>query len=164
MSTSRVVVVTGASAGVGRAVARRFGARGNRVALIARGEDGLAGAADDIRDSGGEARSLPVDAAEAKVEGEFGPIDVWVNTAFASVFAPFCSIGRRRRISSADLFVFGSTSSRLSRNVACRPLICPTSSCRNRASAADRVPLTSCISRASPGSSIWRCRSQPIAP
>ena len=100
MSTSRVVVVTGASAGVGRAVARRFGARGDRVALIARGEDGLAGAADDIRGSGGEALSLPVDvadhaavdAAAAKAEGEFGPIDVWVNTAFASVFAPFTEI------------------------------------------------------------------------
>ncbi|MEU4236138.1 SDR family oxidoreductase [Actinoplanes sp. NPDC026619] len=92
-----VVVVTGASGGVGRAVARRFGARGDRVALLARGEKGLDAAAEEIRASGGQALPLPVDvadfdaveAAAAKVESEFGPIDVWVNTAFSSVFAPF---------------------------------------------------------------------------
>ncbi len=71
------------------------------MALLARGEDGLAGAADDVRAAGGEALSLSVDvadhaavdAAAAKIEGELGPIDVWVNTAFASVFAPFTEIG-----------------------------------------------------------------------
>jgi NAD(P)-dependent dehydrogenase (short-subunit alcohol dehydrogenase family) len=100
MATSRVVVVTGASAGVGRAVARRFGARGDRVALLARGEKGLDSARDDIVGSGGEAMTLPTDVADhaavdeaaARVEEELGPIDVWVNAAFTSVFAPFTEI------------------------------------------------------------------------
>lgn len=100
MATSRVVVVTGASGGVGRAVARRFGARGDRVALLARGEKGLDGARDDIVGSGGEAMTLPTDVADhaaveeaaARVEEELGPIDVWVNAAFTSVFAPFTEI------------------------------------------------------------------------
>jgi NAD(P)-dependent dehydrogenase (short-subunit alcohol dehydrogenase family) len=97
MSDPRVVVVTGASGGVGRAVARRFGARGARVALLARGEKGLEAAADEITRAGGRALPLPtdvadydaVDAAAAKAESELGPIDVWVNVAFSSVFAPF---------------------------------------------------------------------------
>lgn len=91
------VVVTGASGGVGRAVARRFGARGERVALLARGEKGLEAAAEEIRREGGTALPLPVDvadfhavdAAAAKVESELGPIETWVNVAFSSVFAPF---------------------------------------------------------------------------
>src|SRR4051794_22999127 len=100
MARSRVVVVTGASGGVGRAVARQLGARGDRVGLLARGEAGLAGAADDVRAAGGEALTLPadvadfaaVDAAAQAVEDKFGPIDVWVNVAFSSVFAPFMEI------------------------------------------------------------------------
>lgn len=100
MSDPRVVVVTGASGGVGRAVARRFGARGDRVALLARGEKGLDAAAEEINNAGGRAMPLPVDvahfdevdAAAAKVESELGPIDIWVNTAFSSVFAPFGEI------------------------------------------------------------------------
>jgi NAD(P)-dependent dehydrogenase (short-subunit alcohol dehydrogenase family) len=100
MPTSRVVVVTGASGGVGRAVARRFGARGDRVALIARGEAGLSGAADDVDAAGGEALTMSVDVADhaalqtaaEDVERTLGPIDVWVNAAFSSVFAPFTEI------------------------------------------------------------------------
>lgn len=100
MAPSRVVVVTGASAGVGRAVARHFGVCGDRVALLARGEQGLDGARDDIVGSGGEALTLPTDVADhaavdeaaARVEEELGPIDVWINTAFTSVFAPFTEI------------------------------------------------------------------------
>ncbi len=96
----RVVVVTGASGGVGRAVARLFGARGDAVALLARGEEGLAGAATDVRYAGGVALPIAVDTAEyqevdaaaAKIEDELGPIDVWVNDAFTSVFAPFLEI------------------------------------------------------------------------
>jgi NAD(P)-dependent dehydrogenase (short-subunit alcohol dehydrogenase family) len=96
----RVVVVTGASGGVGRAVARRFADRGDRVALLARGEAGLAGALEDVRDRAGEAMTLPVDMADHKavdaaadqVETALGPIDVWVNVAFSSVFAPFMEI------------------------------------------------------------------------
>ncbi|HEU5470972.1 MAG TPA: SDR family oxidoreductase [Actinophytocola sp.] len=98
--TSRVVVVTGASGGVGRAVAREFAARGDRVALLARGEDGLDGAAGDVEASGGVALPIEVDvadaealsAATARIERELGPIDVWVNNAFSSVFAPFTEI------------------------------------------------------------------------
>jgi len=96
----KTVVVTGASAGIGRAAAEAFGAGGARVALIARGEDGLRGAADAVDYVGGVALPLPVDVADfeavdraaERVETEFGPIDIWVNVAFASVFAPFTQI------------------------------------------------------------------------
>src|SRR4051794_37189445 len=91
-----VVVVTGASSGVGRACARAFGARGARVALIARNEDALKAAADEIRREGGTAMVLPLDVADAasvedaaaRVQAEWGRIDVWVNNAMATVFAP----------------------------------------------------------------------------
>jgi NAD(P)-dependent dehydrogenase (short-subunit alcohol dehydrogenase family) len=98
--TSQIVVVTGASAGIGRAVATAFGARGAIVGLIARGEEGLEGAARDVERAGGTAIALPTDvsdpdqvfAAVEKMETEAGPIDVWVNVAFTSVFAPFDKI------------------------------------------------------------------------
>src|SRR4051794_21112318 len=91
-----VVVVTGASAGVGRAVAREFGRRRARVGLIARGLDGLEAARREIVAAGGEALVLPadvarqseVDRAADEVERAFGPVDVWVNNAMASVFSP----------------------------------------------------------------------------
>lgn len=91
-----VVVVTGASAGVGRAIVREFAKRGARIGLIARGLDGLEGAKRDVEELGGEALVLSLDvsdadaveAAAAQVEEAFGPIDVWVNNAMASVFSP----------------------------------------------------------------------------
>ena len=94
------MVITGASGGVGRAAAREFGARGDRVALLARGRSGLDAAAEEVRAAGGRALVLPVDVADAKavdaaadeVEERFGPIDVWVNNAFAGVFAPFVEV------------------------------------------------------------------------
>jgi len=90
------VVVTGASAGLGRAIAREFGKRRARVGLIARGVDGLTAAKREIEEAGGEALVLPVDVAEADaiekaaktVEEKFGPIDTWINNAMASVFSP----------------------------------------------------------------------------
>ncbi len=90
-----VVVVTGASAGVGRAVAAELGGRGRRVALLARGESGLQACADEVRECGGEAwvevvdvaSADAVDAAASRVEEEFGRIDGWINCAFAGVFA-----------------------------------------------------------------------------
>ncbi|OIJ86064.1 short-chain dehydrogenase [Streptomyces sp. MUSC 14] len=96
----RVVVVTGASGGVGRAAARAFAARGDRVALVARGRTGLDAAADEIRRAGGTALPLEADVADpravenvaARVERELGPIDVWVNDAFTTVFAEFTDI------------------------------------------------------------------------
>ncbi|WP_037358664.1 SDR family oxidoreductase [Amycolatopsis orientalis] len=95
-----VVVVTGASAGVGRAVARAYGSRGAKVALLARGEKGLAAAAQEVREAGGTPLELPtdvaefaqVDAAATRAEEELGPIDVWVNVAFSSVFARFADV------------------------------------------------------------------------
>lgn len=96
----QVVVVTGASAGIGRAVARRFADQGAWVGLLARGETGLAAAAREVRDRGGKALEISVDVADAsaveaaadRVERELGPIDVWVNVAFSSVFAPFMEV------------------------------------------------------------------------
>ena len=90
---SRVIVVTGASAGVGRAVARALGARGDAVALLARGEDGLQAARREVEAAGGRALVCPVDvadaaavdAAAARVEAQLGPIDAWVNCAMSAV-------------------------------------------------------------------------------
>ncbi|MEV4313591.1 SDR family oxidoreductase [Actinocrispum sp. NPDC049592] len=97
---SRVVVITGASGGVGRATAREFARRGDKVALLARGQSGLDSAAADVRAEGGEPIVVPVDmadhraveAAAQRVEDELGPIDVWVNDAFTGVFAPVTEI------------------------------------------------------------------------
>jgi len=91
-----IAVITGASAGVGRATARAFAKHGFDVALLARGAAGLAGAAADVEAAGGRALAIPtdvasfdeVDAAASRVETEWGPIDVWVNDAMTTVFAP----------------------------------------------------------------------------
>src|SRR5438067_7097435 len=91
-----IVVITGASAGVGRATAQAFGRRKARVGLIARGRAGLEGAKREIEAAGGEAIVLPLDVADhdaveqaaAEVERTFGPIDIWINNAMASVFSP----------------------------------------------------------------------------
>jgi short-subunit dehydrogenase len=91
-----VVVVTGSSAGVGRATARLFGERGAHVGQLARGKDGLDAAKREIEAAGGKAMVLPTDVSDADqveraaaaVEAEFGPIDVWVNNAMVSVFSP----------------------------------------------------------------------------
>ena len=88
-----VVVVTGASAGVGRAVVRRFAADKAKIGLIARGRDGLEGAKREVEAAGGEALICQcdvadyaaVEAAAERIEQELGPIDVWINAAFAGV-------------------------------------------------------------------------------
>ncbi|HEY2081361.1 MAG TPA: SDR family oxidoreductase [Verrucomicrobiae bacterium] len=93
---SEVVVITGASAGVGRATVRRFAKDGACIGLLARGTDGLEGARREVEAAGGRALVLPTDVADAKqveaaaeaVEREFGPIDVWINDAMTSVFSP----------------------------------------------------------------------------
>lgn len=93
---AEVVVVTGASAGVGRAIVQAFALRGAHIGLLARGREGLEGAKRDVEQSGGQALVLPTDVANAeqveaaasKVEESFGPIDIWINVAMASVFSP----------------------------------------------------------------------------
>jgi NAD(P)-dependent dehydrogenase (short-subunit alcohol dehydrogenase family) len=92
----QIVVITGASAGVGRATVRAFARRGADIALLARGSDGLEAARREVEAEGGRALVLPTDVADAdqvesaaeRVERELGPIDVWVNNAMVSVFAP----------------------------------------------------------------------------
>lgn len=98
--TPQTVVVTGASGGIGRAVARAYGRRRAKVALLARGDAGLDAAARDVVTRGGTALPLTVDvadpeqveAAATEVVRVFGEIDVWINVAFTSVFAPFAEM------------------------------------------------------------------------
>jgi NAD(P)-dependent dehydrogenase (short-subunit alcohol dehydrogenase family) len=93
---AEVVVITGASAGVGRATAQRFAKEGARIGLLARGIDGLEGARRDVEKLGGKALVIPVDvadadkveAAAAQIEAELGKIDIWINNAMTSVFSP----------------------------------------------------------------------------
>ena len=92
----RVVVITGGSSGVGRAAARLFGAQGDAVGLIARGQEGLEAARREVEAAGGEAVAVTADVADADqvetaarvIEETLGPIDVWINGATVSVFAP----------------------------------------------------------------------------
>src|SRR5918992_18680 len=96
LSKPEVVVITGASAGVGRAVARAFAREGAHIGLLARGRDGLEVARREVEELGGRALVVPTDVADADaveraaeaVEQEFGPIDIWVNNAMVSVFSP----------------------------------------------------------------------------
>ncbi len=94
---SEVVVVTGASSGIGRAVVRRFARDGAQIALVARSRDGLEGARREVEEAGGKALVLPTDVAEpdaveaaaAATEEALGPIDIWVNDAMTTVFSFF---------------------------------------------------------------------------
>lgn len=91
-----VVVVTGASAGLGRAIVRAFAREGAHIGLLARGRDGLEAARREVEEMGGLALVLPVDVSDAeavegaaaRIEEELGPIDIWVNNAMVSVFSP----------------------------------------------------------------------------
>jgi short-subunit dehydrogenase len=116
----QVVVVTGASAGVGRAAAVAFARHGARVALVARGEAGLEGAVSEIERVGGSAKAFPADVADPRaaedvardVEASLGAIDVWVNVAFTSVFARFMDIepAEFKRVTEVDYlgYVYGT--------------------------------------------------------
>ena len=117
---SQVVVITGASAGIGRATAALFGARGAKVGLIARGTLGLDGVTHEVQREGGQALAIEADTADfvqvnvaaTRIEEAFGPIDVWINVAFTSVFAPFSQIepDEFRRVTEVSYlgFVYGT--------------------------------------------------------
>src|SRR3954465_13936917 len=100
MASGEVVVVTGATSGMGRAIVRRFARDGASIGLLARGRDGLAATRKEVEAAGGRALELPCDvsdwdgvnSAARAVEEAFGPIDVWVNNAMTTVFAPFADI------------------------------------------------------------------------
>lgn len=95
-----VVVITGASGGVGRAVAQAFAKRGAAICLVARGQAGLDGARRDVERLGGQAITIAGDTADPETheraacaaEETFGPIDIWINVAFTTVFSPFMQI------------------------------------------------------------------------
>jgi len=96
-NSPEVVVVTGAGAGVGRAIVREFAKRKAHIGLISRGKSRLESAREEVERQGGKALVLPVDVADSaaveqaaqRVESELGPIDVWVNDAMTTIFAPF---------------------------------------------------------------------------
>jgi NAD(P)-dependent dehydrogenase (short-subunit alcohol dehydrogenase family) len=112
----QVVAVTGASGGVGRAVAHAFARRGARVGLLARGEPALQAAAREVQELGGEALVLPTDvadadaveAAAARVEERFGPLDVWVNDAMATIFAPFTEVSAEEYARATQVTYLGT--------------------------------------------------------
>lgn len=111
---SEVVVITGASAGIGRATACEFARHGCKVALIARGRKGLAAAAEEVEALGGEALAISADVADfdaveraaQQVAGEWGRIDIWVNNAFAGIFSRFMdmSLDEYRRVTDVTYF------------------------------------------------------------
>lgn len=117
-----VVVITGASAGVGRATVRAFARRGAAIGLVARSREGLAGARRDVEELGGVALELPTDVADHEqveaaaeaVEHELGPIDIWINNAMTSVFGPFLKVTPEefRRVNEVTYlgYVYGTRS------------------------------------------------------
>jgi NAD(P)-dependent dehydrogenase (short-subunit alcohol dehydrogenase family) len=112
---SEVVVVTGASAGVGRAVAREFAGHGASVGLLARGAQGLEACRREVEAAGGRALVVPADVADHEqveaaaqaVEDAFGPIDVWVNDAMTTVFAEFLDVAPEEFVRATEVTYLG---------------------------------------------------------
>lgn len=115
-SPSRVVVITGATSGVGRATARKFGRDGARVGLLARDTDALDGTKEDVESLGGEAVDIPTDVSEydqvdraaTRVEEEFGAIDVWINNAMTTVFGEFLDVSPEEYARVTDVTYHGA--------------------------------------------------------
>jgi NAD(P)-dependent dehydrogenase (short-subunit alcohol dehydrogenase family) len=113
---SEVVVITGASSGIGRATVRRFAGPDTKLALVARNRDGLEAAAREVREAGGEALVLPADVADpeavegvaAATEERLGPIDVWINVAMTTVFAFFEDVEPEEFRRATDVTYHGS--------------------------------------------------------
>ena len=113
---AEVVVITGASAGVGRAVTRRFAEEGADIALIARGRERLEAAAREVEEAGGRALVLPLDVADAdaveraaaETEDTLGPIDIWVNNAMVTVYAPVSKLTPDEFRRATEVTYFGS--------------------------------------------------------
>jgi NAD(P)-dependent dehydrogenase (short-subunit alcohol dehydrogenase family) len=112
---SEVVVITGASAGVGRATALAFARNGARLALLARDPDRLEATRSGVETAGGEAIVVPTDVGDAEqvesaaaaVEESLGPIDVWVNNAMATIFSPLADITPEEYARATDVTYLG---------------------------------------------------------
>jgi len=113
-----VVVVTGASGGVGRAIAHAFAKRGALLGLVARGQKGRDDARREVEELGGQAIVIPTDVAYAEqveaaaeaVENRYGPVDVWVNDAMATVFASFVDVSAEEYKRATEVTYLGSVS------------------------------------------------------
>ncbi|MEO8810008.1 MAG: SDR family oxidoreductase [Rhodanobacter sp.] len=124
-----VVVITGSSAGVGRATAHRFARDGARIALLARGSKALDGAADEIRAMGCQVLAIPTDVSDAaqveaaaeRIEQELGPIDIWINGAMATIFAPVHEITAEEFRRATDVTYLGAVHGTMSALKRMRP-------------------------------------------
>jgi NAD(P)-dependent dehydrogenase (short-subunit alcohol dehydrogenase family) len=135
-TSPEIVVITGASAGLGRATVRAFARRGAHIGLVARGQDGLEGARQEVEALGGKALILPTDVADtdqvetaaAAVEEHLGPIDIWINDAMVSVFSPIKEMtpAEFRRVTEVTYlgYVYGTLAA-LKRMLHRRSLRCP---------------------------------------
>ncbi|MEO5810776.1 MAG: SDR family oxidoreductase [Rhodanobacter sp.] len=126
---TEVVVITGSSAGVGRATAKRFARAGARVALLARASKALDGAVAELREMGCTVLGIPVDVADAaqveaaaeRVERELGPIDIWINAAMATIFAPVSEITAEEFRRATDVTYLGTVHGTMSALKRMRP-------------------------------------------
>ena len=116
MAKRGIVVVSGASAGIGRATARRFAQAGWSIAVLARGTDGLQGAVREIERCGARAMAIPLDVADEaaieaaadRIESEWGPIDVWINNAMVTTYCEFMDMSAQDFRRATEVTYFGS--------------------------------------------------------